>query len=97
VPRRIADCARDLASGLRVGIAPEITGRFRSGDIRHCTADLTRARERLAYEPRVSWEAGLAELVDWARAAPTADHFQRAEGEMARRGLVRPIERLARA
>jgi dTDP-L-rhamnose 4-epimerase len=97
VPRRIADCARDLAAGLGVGILPAITGRFRSGDIRHCTADLTRAGERLEYAPRVSWEAGLAELVEWARAAPTADHFQSADAEMARRGLVRPIARPARA
>jgi dTDP-L-rhamnose 4-epimerase len=94
--RRIADCARDLALCLGTGIAPEISGSFRSGDVRHCIADITRARERLGYEPRVSWEAGLAELVEWARAAPSADHFQRAEGEMARRGLLTPIARPAR-
>jgi dTDP-L-rhamnose 4-epimerase len=71
-----------------VAIAPEICGRFRSGDVRHCTADIGRARERLGYEPRVSFDEGLAELVAWARSAPSADLFEQAEAEMRSRGLL---------
>ncbi len=33
-------------------IEPEITGRFRVGDIRHCFADILLARELLGYRPR---------------------------------------------
>jgi dTDP-L-rhamnose 4-epimerase len=88
VPRRIGDCAERLAALLGVAIAPEICGRWRSGDIRHCTADIGRARERLGYEPRVAFDEGLAELVAWARSAPSADLFQQAEAEMRSRGLL---------
>lgn len=65
----IALTARDVAEGLArvldVPIAPELTSRYRVGDVRHCTADIGRARERLGYQPTVSLERGLSELVEW--------------------------------
>lgn len=91
VPRSIAGCASALASELGLGLelAPVLSGKFRSGDIRHCTADISRARDHLGYEPRISWQEGLAELVEWSRTAPFADHFERAQREIEARGLVR--------
>jgi dTDP-L-rhamnose 4-epimerase len=87
-PRWIADCARALAALLGSDVEPTISGRFRHGDIRHCTADVRRAGERLGYEPGVSWDEGLRELVEWSRSAPTEDRFRQAESEMESRGLV---------
>ena len=90
IPRPIADCARVLARLMgRDDIEPLVNHQFRKGDIRHCTADTTRAVRLLAYSPRTKWEAGLAELIDWARSAPTADRFDQAERELRERGLVR--------
>ena len=90
IPRPIADCARVLARLMgRDEIEPLVNRQFRKGDIRHCTADTTRAVRLLAYSPRTKWEAGLAELIDWARSAPTADRFDQAERELRERGLVR--------
>ena len=90
IPRPIADCARVLARLMgRDDLEPLVNHQFRKGDIRHCTADTTRAVRLLAYSPRTKWEAGLAELIDWARSAPTADRFDQAERELRERGLVR--------
>jgi dTDP-L-rhamnose 4-epimerase len=89
VARRIGDCAQTLARLLgAVDLEPEISHTFRKGDIRHCTADITRARRLLGYEPRIAWEEGLNELIDWAFSAPTVDHFDQAERELRERGLV---------
>lgn len=44
-----------------------ITENHRPGDIRHCFADISRAREVLGYEPQVTLEAGLAEFGEWVR------------------------------
>jgi dTDP-L-rhamnose 4-epimerase len=88
-PRPIADCAVRLAALLgRPDIAPQITGKFRRGDIRHCTADLALARSLLGFHPRVGWEQGLSELIDWARQAPTADLTKQAERELYDRGIL---------
>ncbi len=40
---------------------------FRVGEVGHSIADITRARKILGYEPRVSLEEGLADLVFWLK------------------------------
>jgi dTDP-L-rhamnose 4-epimerase len=43
---------------------PEITGQYRVGDIRHCFADLSKARTELGFEPTEMLEAGMLELAE---------------------------------
>jgi dTDP-L-rhamnose 4-epimerase len=89
VPRPIAEVARTLARVAgKAGIEPDVSGQFRRGDVRHCTADLSRARRLLGFAPRVAWEDGLAELVEWARGAEAVDGFANADRELRERGLV---------
>jgi UDP-glucose 4-epimerase len=66
VGRGEAVSIRELAEWVReaVGSDSEIVHTDpRPGDIDHSTADLTKARERLGYEPSVSLQDGLADLV----------------------------------
>jgi len=39
----------------------------RAGDVKHSSADLTRARKCLGYEPKVGFEEGLRRTVEWYR------------------------------
>lgn len=88
VPREIGGIARTLArlTG-RPAIEPRITHQFRRGDVRHCVADLSRARA-LGFTPAVAWEAGLAEIVEWARTARVDDRSAQAERELRERHLL---------
>jgi dTDP-L-rhamnose 4-epimerase len=89
VARPIGETGRLLARLVgREDIAPRVTGQFRAGDVRHCTADIARARRLLGFAPRVPWDAGLAEVLAWSRGAFAADGFAQAHDELARRGLV---------
>lgn len=69
-------------------IAPEVTGKYRFGDIRHCYADISRARDVLGYEPRVGLEQGLIELAQWLETQTADDRAEDAQAELARRGLA---------
>jgi dTDP-L-rhamnose 4-epimerase len=69
-------------------IEPEITGKFRVGDIRHCFADIARARAVLDYEPRVAFEDGLAELAAWLEGQQADDRVHEAQRELMERGLA---------
>lgn len=90
IPKHIGDCAVEIARLLgRKDIEPVISGQFRKGDIRHCTAGIAKARRLLGFEPRVCWEEGLAELVAWAGSHSVVDHSSQAEAELHERGLVR--------
>jgi dTDP-L-rhamnose 4-epimerase len=86
----IAQVAERLieALNLRHRIRPHITGQFRVGDIRHCFADVSRARDVLGFEAQIDFDEGLRELVDWLASEPAVDLTATALDELASRGLV---------
>ncbi len=87
--RTIREVAERLAAVMgRPDIAPEITGKYRVGDIRHCFADIGLAREILGYQPQVDFEQGLVELAGWLEGRVSADRAEQASAELAMRGLT---------
>jgi dTDP-L-rhamnose 4-epimerase len=72
----------------REHMEPELTGKYRAGDIRHCFADISLARNVLGYEPRVQLEDGLSELAEWLEGQVAEDHVEQASAELAARGLT---------
>ena len=69
-------------------IEPQVTAKYRAGDIRHCFADISLARELLGYEPKVSLEHGLVELAAWLEGQVAMDRADAAAEELAARGLT---------
>jgi len=61
IPRTVGELAGTLAAAIG-GPAPEITGQFRLGDVRHVFASIDRARSELGYRPAVEFEDGVAEF-----------------------------------
>jgi dTDP-L-rhamnose 4-epimerase len=87
-PRTISSVAHDMATALGRPIAPKVTAKYRTGDIRHCFADISRARAAIGYEPRVSFEAGLRELCGWLEKQSAVDRVVEARAELELRGLT---------
>lgn len=85
----VLDVADAIASGLGVEIEPEINGQYRAGDIRHCYADPSRARELLGFEARVTLKEGMRDLVDWLRGQEAVDRVDEATSALVTRGLAR--------
>ena len=67
---------------------PEVTGTFRAGDIRHCFADISLARDLLGFEPQVELEDGMAEVARWLEGRVADDRVEAAGAELAQRGLT---------
>jgi dTDP-L-rhamnose 4-epimerase len=88
-PFTVREIGARLARVLGKGhIAPEITGKYRVGDIRHCFADIGRARGLLGYAPRVTMEEGMTELAEWLEGQVAQDRVAQASAELAARGLT---------
>jgi UDP-glucose 4-epimerase len=66
----IATLAQELLDRLALKISPEFDGVATPGDPRNWRADISRMKS-LGFEPRVTLEAGLATVADWARAELT--------------------------
>jgi dTDP-L-rhamnose 4-epimerase len=86
--RSVAEVAALLADSMGRRIAPEIAGKARAGDIRHCVPDLTLARTRLGYAARRDFRDGLAELAEWVARQQAEDRVGEARRELEARGLV---------
>jgi dTDP-L-rhamnose 4-epimerase len=69
-------------------LQPEITYKYRVGDIRHCVADITQARQVLGYEPQVALMDGLVELATWLEGQIALDRVAEARAELTVRGLT---------
>ena len=69
-------------------IQPLIIGKYRVGDVRHCFADITLARQVLGYEPQVTLSEGLIELASWLEGQVAFDRVAEARAELTVRGLT---------
>jgi dTDP-L-rhamnose 4-epimerase len=86
---RVREIAERLAHVMgQPNLAPELTGNYRVGDIRHCFSDIGAAQDVLGYKPRVAFEAGLAELAQWLEHEKATDTVSQAHAELAARGLT---------
>jgi len=85
----VRQVAELLARGLGKEIEPEIVSRYREGDIRHCVADISRARQLLGYGPRVQLDQGIPELLKWVSKQEAEDRVSSATTELEARQLVR--------
>jgi dTDP-L-rhamnose 4-epimerase len=86
--RSVDEVARLLAEAMNRDIEPEIAGKARLGDIRHCIADISKIRSELGYTPRKDFSDGLAELAGWVSDQEAHDRVQEARRELEARGLV---------
>jgi dTDP-L-rhamnose 4-epimerase len=83
----ILDIAKTLSQLYGAPVEPDVTQRFRAGDIRHCYADIAKI-QALGFRPRVTLEDGLRELVEWGKRVSAEDRVEQAAKELEARGLT---------
>lgn len=87
--RSINEVARAFAAAMGCQhLEPEIVGKARAGDIRHCFCDTKLAQAELGFAARKPFAEGLAELAEWVAQQQAVDRVQQARRELETRGLV---------
>ncbi len=86
-PVSILDIARTLSKLYGKSLKPDIVNKYRSGDIRHCYADISKLK-KLGFMPSVPFEDGMRELVEWGMRQEAEDKSDAAYQELKERGLV---------
>lgn len=90
VPTTVLQVARLLQEGYQSQSNISISGRYRVGDIRHNYADRELAGSALNFEPRVSFDEGIATFVEWVKKQPLHDSgYERSLAEMRSKGLLK--------
>ncbi|HEY9288253.1 MAG TPA: NAD-dependent epimerase/dehydratase family protein [Candidatus Dormibacteraeota bacterium] len=85
----VLELAQTLARGLGIDHAPEISGLYRAGDIRHCYADISRAERLLGFSAEADRDECLSELAQWVATQPSVDRSEGALAALKDRGLIR--------
>jgi dTDP-L-rhamnose 4-epimerase len=87
--RSVTEVATELARAMgKNDIAPQIVGKARIGDIRHCFCDTTLAAERIGFRARQDFGEGLSELAEWVAVQTAPDRVEQMRAELEARGLV---------
>jgi dTDP-L-rhamnose 4-epimerase len=87
--RSVREVAQSIARAMnRNDIEPEITGKARIGDIRHCFCDGSKAAEMLGFHAQKDFDEGLAELAEWVAEQEAQDRVEEARAELEAKGLV---------
>ena len=87
--RSVTEVASELARAMgKNDVAPEIVGKARVGDIRHCFCDTSKAAQDLGFTARQDFGEGLAELAGWVAQQTADDRVAQARAELEKRGLV---------
>ena len=87
--RTVENVGLALAQAMgRPELVPEITGKTRSGDIRHNIPDIGKVTRELGFTVQRDFVADLAELAEWVAAQQAQDRVQEARKELEMRGLV---------
>jgi dTDP-L-rhamnose 4-epimerase len=87
--RSVTEVAQELARAMgKNDIAPQIVGKSRVGDIRHCFCDTSKAADKLGFLAGKDFQEGLAELAEWVAVQTADDRVDQARAELEARGLV---------
>jgi dTDP-L-rhamnose 4-epimerase len=90
---RIREIAEHLSDALKIDIAPEISGEFRPGEMRHLTSDTGLARSA-GYKPIVDLSDGIARYIHWIRTqSDIRDYFSEASEILKNKGIVHRVAR----
>ncbi len=88
-PLSINEVGLTISKVLGKHISPNINQQYRPGDVRHCFADITKAKKLLNWSNKISFEEGMKDLIEWSRTQTAKDDFEQASDELKAKGLVR--------
>ena len=82
--------AKELSNNYGIQVPITISGNYRLGDIRHNYADISKARQLLGFDPKISFKEGLKQFTDWVNTQEVEeDKYQQSIDEMKAKGLYK--------
>ncbi|MDP3732013.1 MAG: NAD-dependent epimerase/dehydratase family protein [Candidatus Omnitrophota bacterium] len=85
-PTTILEIASLLIRLYKKDFEPKVVDSYRKGDIRHCYADVS-GLQKLSFKPKVDFERGMKELIEWARLIKAKDKVEFADSQLIKKGL----------
>jgi len=87
-PLTVLDVAKALIKNLDSSVDIDIVRKYREGDIRHCYADISKIQKKLGFKPRLKFEEGISDLVEWVKRQTAVDQFEKSQRELEKKKLT---------
>jgi len=88
IPISVNEVAETLKLAYKSKSELRVSGRFRTGDIRHNFAEMSLAQELLNYKPGVAFKEGIRRFADWVKTQEIGeDNYQKSLSELKEKGL----------
>ena len=82
--------AQTLCKHYGIEVPLIVSGNYRLGDIRHNYADITLAKQILAFQPKWTFDSGIKQFTDWVnRQELQTDNYEASLEEMKQKGLFK--------
>ncbi|MBN1799967.1 MAG: GDP-mannose 4,6-dehydratase [Candidatus Lokiarchaeota archaeon] len=91
-PTTIKQVAEIILEKTNPNLKPIITQKYRTGDIRHCVADISKIKNKLGYEPSVDFREGIVQLIEWIKKESSLEYCNNinlANEELEKKGLIK--------
>ena len=86
-PASVLEVAQTLIEIFVKDFEPNVIGKFRNGDIRHCYADTSKLAA-VGYRPQISLKEGLKNLVEWSDKQESVSNVEDVHKVLVQKGLV---------
>ncbi|WP_234461966.1 NAD-dependent epimerase/dehydratase family protein [Pedobacter segetis] len=81
---------KELQENYNSNVAIKISGNYRLGDIRHNYADLTKIKEILGFNPKISFKEGIKHFANWVITQEVhEDNYAESIAEMKEKGMFK--------
>ena len=87
--KRVAEI---LSEKINPELSPVYNNQYRVGDIRHCVADISKIKNQLGYDPKIDFEDGIDDLINWIKNNElnySDNEEERAFTELKKKGLLK--------
>ncbi len=88
-PLKIMDVAEMISELMDKNIEAKITYNFRKKDVRHCFADMTKIKKVLNWQPKVKFENGIKEVIEWSKNEKAVNLTPLATQKLKEKGLIK--------
>ncbi|TFF89236.1 MAG: NAD-dependent epimerase/dehydratase family protein [Promethearchaeota archaeon] len=90
-PITIKEVAETITQKINPSLKPIYNQQYRTGDIRHCLADISKIKKKLGYNPTIYFEKGIDDLLNWIKPQVSSmkDSSQKAFDELKEKGLLK--------
>ena len=85
----VKDIAILMSAKLDMQIKPIIDNHFRSGDIRHCFANIKKINKELEWYPSFSFSLGLDSMIEWLKKETIVNDEKNSYTELVDKGLIK--------